>query len=136
MQAGGRGQQADTGSWWIRSGLNPLRRQETEQLLREGGEEREEGREEKGEREELKVGGRGRARYLVTPQVEHHQVGEQGQLRRENRQVVEGQVQLLQLQQLTQLIRKFLQKPGGGSETLHIRVPPQERGSSPSFWTR
>lgn len=64
--------------------------------------------------------GRGRPWYLVTPQVEDHQVGEQGQLRRKNRQAIEGQVQLLQLQQLTQLIRKFLQKPGRSSEMLHI----------------
>lgn len=34
---------------------------------------------------------------LVAPQVEHDQVGEQSQLGRKNRQIVERQIQLLQL---------------------------------------
>lgn len=47
--------------------------------------------------------------HLVAPEVEHHQVGEQSQLRRKDLQTVERQVQLLQLQQLPQFIWDLLQ---------------------------
>lgn len=48
--------------------------------------------------------------YLVAPQVEDHQVGEQSQLRWKNLQTVERQIQLLQLQQLPQFIWDVLQE--------------------------
>lgn len=46
--------------------------------------------------------------YLVTPQIEDHQVRQQSQLRRKNSQAVERQIQLVQLQQLPQFIWNLL----------------------------
>ena len=48
--------------------------------------------------------------YLVAPQVQDHQVGEESQVRRKNLQTVERQIQLLQLQQLPQLLWDLLQE--------------------------